>query len=349
MQTEFLIIGQGISGTWLSWCLHRANRSFIVIDNGDKNAPSRIASGIINPVTGRRIVKTWLIDELMPFAVERYEILGKELGIAAISQKNIIDFFPSPQKLLAFQDRIKEDKKYLSFPENENKYRQAFNFDFGYGEIAPCYAVNLRELLPAWKEWLSNNHQLIEEEFNFSQFSVSRKIKYKNITAEKIIFCDGIHSADSIFFKNLPFAFNKGEALIIETGDLPTDKIFKKGINLVPLGNSLFWVGSSYEWNFTSNEPSEQFKEKTLQQLKSWLSVPFKLIDHLASVRPATIERRPFVGIHPHHPEIAILNGMGAKGCWLAPYFAQQITNLLIDDIPVMPEVNIDRFSRALK
>jgi len=349
MHTEFLIIGQGISGTFLSWYLQRANRSFMVIDNGDKHSSSRIAAGIINPVTGRRIVKTWMIEELMPIALDRYELLGNELNISAISQKNIIDFFTSPQMLLAFRDRMIEDNSYLSGPADENNYRDSFNYDFSYGEISPCYAVNLPELLPAWRKLLLSNHQLVEEEFIFGELRLSNKITYNNIIAEKIIFCDGIHSGDNIYFKNLPFAFNKGEALIIEAEGLTADKVFKKAVNLVPLKDNLFWVGSSYEWNFNHKDPTEQFKIKTLQQLKSWLNVPFKLIDHLASVRPATIERRPFAGVHPHYPNVAILNGMGTKGCSLAPYFAEQLVNQLLNNIPVIPEANISRFSRILK
>ena len=75
-KTEFLIVGQGISGTFLSWYLHKAGRSFIVIDNNDGSSSSRVAAGIINPVTGRRVVKTWMIDEIMPFAVNAYEEMG---------------------------------------------------------------------------------------------------------------------------------------------------------------------------------------------------------------------------------------------------------------------------------
>jgi glycine/D-amino acid oxidase-like deaminating enzyme len=59
--------------------------------------------------------------------------------------------------------------------------------------------------------------------------------------------------------------------------------------------------------------------------LKTWLKVPFKIIDHKASVRPANIERRPFVGFHPTLKNIGILNGMGTKGCSLAPIFCKAI------------------------
>ena len=43
-RVEFLIIGQGISGTWLSYYLQKANKSFVVIDNHQENSASRIAA-----------------------------------------------------------------------------------------------------------------------------------------------------------------------------------------------------------------------------------------------------------------------------------------------------------------
>ena len=86
MFAEFLIIGQGLSGTWLSYYLQKEKRSFLVIDNNKSVTASRVAAGIINPVTGRRIVKTWMIDELIPFVRNAYSELGKDLGISAITE-----------------------------------------------------------------------------------------------------------------------------------------------------------------------------------------------------------------------------------------------------------------------
>ncbi len=87
-QVEILIIGQGICGTWLSYFLQKENRSFLVIDDNQPNTSSRIAAGIINPVTGRRIVKTWMIDELIPFIETAYQEIGKELGHYSSFYKN---------------------------------------------------------------------------------------------------------------------------------------------------------------------------------------------------------------------------------------------------------------------
>ncbi len=96
MEPNYIIVGQGISGSFLSWEMEKAGLSFLVIDEGKPFSASRVASGIINPVTGRRIVKTWMIDELMPFAWQSYTEFGKALNIRCITEKPIIDCFPSP-------------------------------------------------------------------------------------------------------------------------------------------------------------------------------------------------------------------------------------------------------------
>src|SRR5687767_8342591 len=165
MVVDYLIIGQGISGTWLSYYLQKANKSFLVIDNSQPNSASRIAAGIINPVTGRRIVKTWMIDELLTFLIPAYQELGNDLGIKAIEQKSLIDFHPTPQMKLAFDERLNEHAEFLFQPKDQQSYTHMFNYDFGFGEVNPCYVVNLKEIIPAWRKKLLLNKQLLEGDF----------------------------------------------------------------------------------------------------------------------------------------------------------------------------------------
>ena len=58
MNVDYLVIGQGIAGTWLSYFLLKQGKSVLVIDQWDEHSASHVASGIINPITGRNFVKT---------------------------------------------------------------------------------------------------------------------------------------------------------------------------------------------------------------------------------------------------------------------------------------------------
>ena len=345
-----LVIGQGICGTFLSWQLHKSGISFIVIDESRNDTASKAAAGIINPVTGRRIVKTWMIDEIIPYVLESYSLIGQDLGICCIEQKNIIDFFATPQMRSAFLERYAVDQQYLRKPADENKWNAHFNYDFGYGEIQPCYLADLSLLISSWRSKLIVEKAIREEKFDIDDLKVTdQQVQYREISADRVIFCDGIESSHNRFFKYLPFAPNKGEALIIEARDLPTDRIFKKGLILVPWKKDLFWIGSSYQWEFQDSQPSEFFRTRTEIQLLQWLKMPFKIIDHLASVRPATLERRPFVGFHPVYRNVGILNGMGTKGCSLAPFFANQLSEHIANGKPLSGEADVQRFARILE
>lgn len=347
MHFDHLIIGQGLCGTFLSWYLQKANRSCVIIDDARPGTASRVAAGIINPVTGRRIVKTWMIDELMPFAQHAYEELGAVLGTTTIEQKNIVDFFATPQMKIAFHERCAEDMQYLSIPDQQDKWKDHFNDDFGFGEIGPCLLVNVRYLLSGYRTYLGGT--VIEEAFDINWLRCNREtIVYKEITAQSIIFCDGAAGTNNPYFNLLPFAPNKGEVLWIECKGLPGTHIFKYGVNLVPWEEDIFWVGSSYEWEFQNDLPSTSFREKTIEILKRWLKLPFKVIDHKASIRPATLERRPFAGFHPVYTNVGIFNGMGTKGCSLSPFLAKQFVDHMVSRSPLQPDVDISRFRNIL-
>ena len=349
MTVDFLLIGQGICGTWLSYYLQKAGYSFIILDEFNPSSASNVAAGIVNPVTGRRIVKTWMIDEIMPFIANAYNEFGNEFGIEAISQKNIVDFFPSAQMRLAFLDRYAADRSYLSLPENESKWRDHFNYELGFGMIQPTWLVNLQEILPVYRKHLSANNFLMEDKFDLQQLQLkSDQIQYNDLKASHIIFCDGIASTSNPFFSKLPFAPNKGEVLWIEMADFPKENIFKNGINLVPWKDDIFWVGSSYEWEFEHDQPTDIFRERIIAVLKKWIKPSFKVLDHQASVRPATLERRPFVGFHPVHACIGIFNGMGTKGCSLAPFLAKDFVDHIKLKNKIQPEADVRRFTRIL-
>ena len=350
MQVDYLIIGQGVGGTMLSWFLYKEGKSVVVIDEAAPDAPSKIAAGVMNPVTGRRYVRSWKIDEILPFAVQAYEQVGLVLGEQFLYKKPIIDFFPNPQARDTFVNLIAEDDTYVHTYPDQNHFNQYVHYDFGCGEISPAYTVDLQLLAPTWRRKLADSGALRAEKFDAQALELhDDSVSYGDITAQKAIFCEGIAAMDNPWFGLLPYSANKGEALIIESDELHNGYIFKKSMALVPLPQAnTYWVGSDYVREFEDTRPTQAFHDKTVAYLQSWLKVPFKVVDHRAAIRPATVERRPFVGLHPQHPQLGILNGLGSKGTTLGAFFAHQLAQHLVYDQPIIKEADVARFTRIL-
>ena len=116
-----------------------------------------------------------MIDELLPGIEKSYSELGNDLNITAISQKNIIDFFPDPFMKESFRQRVSEKNSYLHLSENLSSFQTYFNYEFGYGEIVPAYTVHIETILPAWNAYLKLNNCLMEENLLFQVWKYLKK------------------------------------------------------------------------------------------------------------------------------------------------------------------------------
>lgn len=321
-----------------------------MIDESRPATASKVASGIINPVTGRRMVKTWMADELLDHANGAYKLMGKIIGSQLITESKLLDFFSAPDRRLSFEKRVQQFEAYLDWPEDEHAWLSCFNYPFGYGVISPVYQVDLQTMLLRWRGKLLDGNVLMEDKFEADLLELNKDgLQYKSIQAKRIIFCDGAAVMQQHFFNLLPFAINKGEALIVKVPGLPVDNLYKKTNVMAPWGNELFWVGSSYDRDFTDDRPSALFYEQTKAWLQHFLKLPFSIEDHIAALRPTTVERRPFAGMHPRYTQVGILNGMGTKGVSLAPFFAKQLADHILQDAPLMKEVDVKIYSRVLQ
>jgi glycine/D-amino acid oxidase-like deaminating enzyme len=291
-----------------------------------------------------------MIEELLPFAHDSYKAFGRFLGQSFMEQISVVDLFPSVQMLQAFQKRFEEDPVYLFPGEDREKYSEWFRYDLGWGVIHPCILVNPEDLITGWRARLIKEGHLIQDDFKPSKLKLIQKgIEYSNNRYSHIIFCDGQFSAQNPYFDKLPFALNKGEGMLVEIKGLPGNTAFKKGMSLIPYRENIYWLGSSYEWNFENDRPSENFRKTAELWLNNNLKSGYHILEHFASIRPATLERRPFVGFHPLFPQVGILNGLGTKGCSLAPYFASQLVNSLTGKGSIHPLADIKRFDRILR
>ena len=349
-QVDHIIIGQGICGTLLSYYLMQQGKTVLVVDAPKADTASKVASGIINPVTGKKWVTTWLAQELLPFARQAYQEMEVQSGLSLLQEYDLLAFHPTPESRQLFDARIEEDDTYLYPVINERPWEDLFQFHFGIGGVTPCFLVDVAALLAYWRNMLTERSALLETTFRWDDCVInSTGVQYAGYTAEKIICCSGAADIDNPYFTRLPFQLNKGEAIIASIPGLPRTHLYKHGvISIVPWKEDLFWIGSIFDREYTDELPTAAFRKMVETTLQRWLKLPFELVDHLAALRPATGGQKPFAGFHPLHPAIGIFNGMGSKGCSQGPYFAQQFAEQIVHGAPLMPDADINRFVRIL-
>src|SRR4051812_34065939 len=81
MSADYLIVGQGIAGSVLAWTLHRRGKKVLLVNSPQRPSASLVAAGIFNPLTGKKLVRTWKADQLFPFLKTFYGGVEQELGV----------------------------------------------------------------------------------------------------------------------------------------------------------------------------------------------------------------------------------------------------------------------------
>ena len=348
MQVDYLIIGQGLCGSWLSYYLQKAGASVLVLDRGLATSASSAASGVINPITGKRLARQWLGDQILPFAKDAYEEMSLLLNKNVAAEVAIKTFFSTAEEASFFEEKaLTSHADLLSTGVSDSH----FNYNYGIGEIHPALLVDVRSFLNGWRAALQVSDSLIEEAWDWENCSIENDgVRYNDIPAKAVIDCSGAASAFSPYYSKLPFALNKGEALLARIPGLPTNAVYKHStLSIVPFsGEDEFWIGSTFDWDFKDLLPTQSFRLKAISILNSWLKLPYELTEHFAAIRPATVTRDAFAGLHPHYPQVGILNGTGAKGCSLAPFLAHNLAQHLVHGTPLIPQVDVSRYKRVL-
>jgi len=195
-------------------------------------------------------------------------------------------------------------------------------------------------------ELLEQKNLVRTEKFDFGKLTLKADlVSYLNITAEKIIFCEGPSVSQNPFFKNLIFKHSKGEILELEIQELKLNEIVSGDIFVMPVGANRYKVGATYSWDNFDWEITDSAREELLIKLGDVISANPKILNQKAGIRPTMHDRKPVIGVHPEYPQIAIFNGLGSKGVLLGPYFAKQLAKFLIGTSENLhPEADIKRY-----
>ena len=344
---DYLIIGSGLAGISFSEIALQNNKSILVLDNNSQNS-SKIAGGLYNPVILKRFSEVGQAKEHLLIMKDFFSILEKKIdGTVHFEMPILRKFFSIEEQnnWFAASDKVNL-APFLSTNLISKKY-SSIDSPFGYGEVLQTGYADTALLLRKYKEFLVKNKLFSEESFDYSLLQEENEgIRYKDIQAKHIIFAEGFGMHANPYFKHLPLDGTKGELFTVKAPQLNLDVIINTSVFILPLGNDLFKIGATYNWEDKTDLPTEEGKAELIEKIKEIINCDFEIVEHLAGVRPTVKDRKPLVGTYVNHNSIHILNGLGTRGVMLGPAMAKALFENIEYQKPLDKAIDIKRFAK---
>ncbi|MCC6768324.1 MAG: FAD-binding oxidoreductase [Bacteroidia bacterium] len=347
MNVDFILAGRGLAGSVLALQLLRAGYSVVSIDDPSISNCSRVSAGMINPLGFRKISHSWRALEALEIAQNFYQQLEEFSGRRFFHQTGMGRIFGTEHEAIhwnsfALQDEFSADLGLAgSFEPGPH-----VNAPFGAAMIKTAASVDMLAFLAAAQEVLAPNTQLVQDKFVADEVEFSHNgVIYREFTARGLVLCEGWRNTENKWFADLPLRPAKGEILTVKAEGLP-DIPFSGGVFVLPAGNNVYKIGSTYEWGQKDEIPTPHQRADLEKRLAHLIRIPFEVVSQEAGIRPTVSDRRPLVGRHPRIPQLYIFNGLGTRGTMLAPMLASQMVEFMGNNTPVSSECSIGRFKQ---
>lgn len=340
---EYLVVGQGLAGTALAWELMWRGCRVLVVDPGEAVTSSRIAAGLVTPITGQRLALGWRVDEMLASARVFYQRIETELGVRHFHPRVVRRIFRSEEEAAVWAKR-RDD------PERQPHVARAWVPEAGplggcefFGAHLDCPGY-----LAASRAAFRDRGCLLEARLGPEEAAAW--------PAQRVVFCQGFEASGNPFFSWIRWRAAKGEILTVRTSGLDRGTILSAGQWIVPLEErsappahateeppQTVRTGSTYDWDTLDTRPTLEARARLEEGLARLHRRPFEVIAHQAAVRPIICESRAVIGRHPAREKLAFFNGLGSKGSLHAPFFAGQLAAHLVEGTAIEEASDVGR------
>lgn len=340
--TDVLVAGQGIAGTLLARELLNRGLEVLIADSNISPSSSQVAGGLVHPIVPRTGGLTWRAEALFPAVNHYYHAIEEETGhgffhampmaFVADSEQDKRHWKKAAEKLgshwLEWHDALPEMPLRSGALTRQSGRLDVAGLCTHYRQQWMAQGRYLQQALP----W---------EELRYEQ----GYWHWGKIRARMLVLCTGAFAQGRKPVEVLPFHLTRGELLSLRVSNpqqMPSYMV-KKKVFVIPLGEGVFRIGSTYDWNNLTPLPTEAGREMLLQQFRDLIpdAGSYEIIAHDSAIRPTVGRRRPFMGQHPEFPQLFICNGWGSKGASLAAVLIPELVSCMLHGTPVHRETDI--------
>jgi glycine/D-amino acid oxidase-like deaminating enzyme len=312
-----------------------------------------VAAGLINPVTGRWMTKSWNFDQLGPSAEATYRAIEAATGCRIYHPIPAIRYCQNDEDLKRAGRRLRNPRygDVLGPLHAPGTRGDLFHDAHGSFSIQKAAYVDLPQLVHKLREIFAREGCYEDARFDHAALHPHAPAwRYGDLRAERVIFCEGAAALQNPWFAGLALAPVKGETLLCRAPGLALPpQLFHHRKWLLGYPDGSFRIGASYDEQDLSPHPTQAQCEALLADARAALkgNPAIEVQDQLAGLRPSAEDNRPLIGPHPHHRGLYLFNGLGSKGASVAPLMSQILAEHLLHGRSIDAELGLARFKQS--
>ena len=337
----------------MSWQAHWRGWSVALIDRLDVQSSSRVAAGLVTPITGSRAAASWRWNDFYPAANLFYAKVEHALGVSFWNIEPALRVHRSESERAAFESKWIDS----NLCPNSNSIRAisssghgttGIKIPFGMSSMEPSARLDTAAYLSATQQFFEKRSAFYTFNLNCNSDIVvdSRSAEYPikiallQLIGKRIVFCQGMAARENGYFCDLPLHPARGDILVVESPEVHTDRVIHHEAWAVPMGGGRFLVGATYDRLALAGEAEQsieranRFRDELMRRWESLSEGSFLGGQHVVqeqrwAIRPASYDRHPLIGPHDSIRNVFCLNGMGSKGTLMAPRLAEILIDAL--------------------
>ena len=342
---DLAVIGFGLAGATLAWQAHERGLSVLIIDDADANAASRVAAGLVTPVTGGKLKPQPDFSALAARVRAHYGRVAEGTGVKSYRARPALRFLTEPRELEAL----------AAIERDGNALLQAFAKPVPDGIsadgtpvlMADAGRLAIGDYVDSLRRFFAARGQVIAATVDAASVSASDvgvRIDSLGVSAANAVFCRGYRDHDNPLFPDLGWRAAKGQILELDCpGFERRYTLHGRGIWMTAASDTTVLAGATYEWDALDATVTDEARDKLEASLRQLIELPYTVIDQRAAVRPIVEGRMPVIGRSPQSPRTWLMNGLGSKGALFAPTVAESLLAAIVSGEPIPARYCLER------
>jgi len=328
---------------------------FVMVDRDEPMTCSKVAAGLVTPITGMRLSLNWRFAELRDEAVGLYRRLEEQLGESFYHPLDQVRLFRDAAARELFRRRLEDPSvaaqvTQVDWGDGAMKLLDEAVFAMPHGGFeqtgggyldTAAYLTASQRCFAAEGCWRRGevSHQDLE-------MMPSGTVRWQGGEFAAVIFCLGWQAADDPWFDWVPFQSARGSIITAQADGLGGEQrvVNSSGCWVLPRADGSLRIGPTYEPQFDPRRPNDADPERLqgLGEKVTRLVLPAVTWQEVhTAVRPIIKRAKLVVGRHPQHEQIGFFNGLGSKGALRAPWAARHLIEHWLDGTPLESELDL--------